>query len=526
MKNRQLIILVTSLIVIACSLFFYKVLALDFPLTPSGYSESWRIEAKVGVENTQTDAIAQLFLPQSEGNYGVVEEKFHSENFGLTLSVNKQGGRLVTWSASNLPESFFNLYYQADVYRFQKAESPIGTATDPSQFLEWKFAMDDYFISDARKAALNSLQKRIAESSATTDTYIKQTVKELTDDEISEEEKLLLSDPKRKLEGASRADGIVLLLRMGDIPARSVRGLDLRQSGRRVELVHWIEVWQNNKWQPYEIETGNPEIPQDYFAWWRGFRYPRVALVDGGKLTNVTFSVRPISNPLYQTSKVLAQIREDPIYKFTLFELPIDIQSVYRVLLLVPIGALVLIILRQFVGLRTFGTFTPVLVALSFWQTELLGGIILFSVIIAAGLMFRSYFEQLKLLSVPRLSAVLLVVILLMVSSSVILEVFAVGTGVRVALLPMVILAMVIERMSVVWEEYGQKEAINRGLASLLAAVLAYLVMSINYVAFLVFAYPELLLIVLAITILMGRYTGYRLLELYRFQSLVKQEQE
>ncbi len=183
-----------------------------------------------------------------------------------------------------------------------------------------------------------------------------------------------------------------------------------------------------------------------------------------------------------------------------------------------------LIILRQFVGLRTFGTFTPVLVALSFRETNLLGGIILFSVIVAVGLMFRSYFEKLKLLSVPRLSAVLLVVIILMVSSSVLLEMIQVGSGVRVALLPMVILAMVIERMSVVWEEYGAKESINRGLASLLAAVIAYLVMNISYIQFMVFAYPELLLIVLAITILMRRYTGYRLLELYRFRSLVEQE--
>ena len=208
----------------------------------------------------------------------------------------------------------------------------------------------------------------------------------------------------------------------------------------------------------------------------------------------------------------------------TLFELPVDIQQVYRVLLMVPIGALVLIILRQFIGLRTFGTFTPVLVALSFRETNLLGGIILFSIIVAVGLMFRSYFEKLKLLSVPRLSAVLLVVIILMVSSSVLLEMIQVGSGVRVALLPMVILAMVIERMSVVWQEYGAKESINRGLASLLAAVIAYLVMNISYIQFMVFAYPELLLIVLAITILMGRYTGYRLLELYRFRSLVEQE--
>ena len=520
MKNRQLIILVTSLIVIGVSLFFYKSTLLDFPLAPTAASESWRIEAKVDLESKAQDTIAQLFLPQSEGNFGVVEEKFHSEDFGLTLSVNKQGNRLVTWSANNLPDSRFSLYYQADVYRFQRAESPVGTARDPAQFLEYASWIESW--SGPSRAALNRLQKKIEKRSATTDSYIKQAVTELTDDKISEEEKLLLSDPTRRLPAAIQADGIALLSRMKGIAARHVRGLDLKQAGRRVQLVHWVEIWQDGNWQPYEIDTGTPGIPNSYFPWWRGF--PKAAKVDGGKLRNVTFSLRPITNPQYLTSKAIATIKQDPIYNLTLFELPVDIQQVYRVLLMVPIGALVLIILRQFVGLRTFGTFTPVLVALSFRETNLLGGIILFSVIVAVGLMFRSYFEKLKLLSVPRLSAVLLVVIILMVSSSVLLEMIQIGSGVRVALLPMVILAMVIERMSVVWEEYGAKESINRGLASLLAAVIAYLVMNISYIQFMIFAYPELLLIILAITILMGRYTGYRLLELYRFRSLIEQE--
>ncbi|ELS01080.1 hypothetical protein Xen7305DRAFT_00007810 [Xenococcus sp. PCC 7305] len=522
MKNRQLIILVTSLIVVGVSLFLYKSSVLDFPLVPDANSESWRVEAKLSLESTENNTIAQLFLPQSEGNFGVVEEKFHSEDFGLTLATDKRGSRLVTWSASNIGENRFNLYYQADIFRFKRAESPIGTARDPSQFLEWEFLVDS--VSDARRAALNSLQKRIERRSGTTDIYIKQAVSELTDEEISPEEQLLLDDPTRRLPGAKRADGIVLLLRMKGIPARSVRGLDLRKSGRRIDPVHWVEIWQDGNWQPYEIDTGTLGIPDYYFAWWRGFPARKVATVDGGKLRNVIFSVRPITNPQYITSKALSEIKQDPIYNLTLFELPVDIQQVYQVLLMVPIGALVLIILRQFVGLRTFGTFTPVLVALSFRETNLLGGIILFSVIVAAGLMFRSYFEKLKLLSVPRLSAVLLVVIILMVFSSVLLEMINVGSGVRVALLPMVILAMVIERMSVVWEEYGAKDSINRGFASLLAAIIAYFVMSINYLQFLIFAYPELLLIILAITILMGRYTGYRLLELYRFRSLVEQE--
>ena len=38
----------------------------------------------------------------------------------------------------------------------------------------------------------------------------------------------------------------------------------------------------------------------------------------------------------------------------------------------------------------------------------------------------------------------------------------------------------------------------------------------------LLFVFPELLLAVLAVTLLLGRYSGYRLTELYRFRVLAR----
>jgi hypothetical protein len=59
------------------------------------------------------------------------------------------------------------------------------------------------------------------------------------------------------------------------------------------------------------------------------------------------------------------------------------------------------------------------------------------------------------------------------------------------------------------------------GVGSMLVAVLAYLVMGMDWLEHLVFTFPELLLIVLAIVLLLGRYTGYRVSELKRFKALI-----
>ena len=79
---------------------------------------------------------------------------------------------------------------------------------------------------------------------------------------------------------------------------------------------------------------------------------------------------------------------------------------------------------------------------------------------------------------------------------------------------------MVIERMSVVWEERGAATSIREGMGSLLMAALAYLMMSMDILAYWVSVFPEVNLVVLGVIIALGRYTGFRVSELIRFSAL------
>jgi hypothetical protein len=58
------------------------------------------------------------------------------------------------------------------------------------------------------------------------------------------------------------------------------------------------------------------------------------------------------------------------------------------------------------------------------------------------------------------------------------------------------------------------------GIGSLAVAAIAHLVMVNAYVEHLCLVFPELLLVVLACTLLLGRYSGYRLFDLARFRVL------
>jgi len=207
---------------------------------------------------------------------------------------------------------------------------------------------------------------------------------------------------------------------------------------------------------------------------------------------------------------------------FSLLSLPLQTQNVYRILLLVPLGAFVMVVLRNMVGIKTFGTFMPILIALAFRETELLWGLMLFTLLVALALGVRLYLETLKLLLVPRLAAVLIIVILLMAGVSIISQKLGLERGLSIALFPMVILTLTIERMSMVWEEEGPGEAMLQGIGTLAVAVIGYLVMTNALLGYLVFNFPELLLVLLAVTLVAGRYTGYRLVEFWRFRSFLK----
>eukprot|EP01030_Chromulinospumella_sphaerica_P005411 gene5411-5289_t len=184
------------------------------------------------------------------------------------------------------------------------------------------------------------------------------------------------------------------------------------------------------------------------------------------------------------------------------------------IMVMIPIGVLVILVLRNLIGLQTLGTFTPVLIALAFRETQLGFGIVLFTIITALGLSLRSYLEHLKLQMLPRLSVVLTFVVVLIAAISLFSHKLGLERGLSVALFPMVILTMTIERLSITWEERGASHAMKVAIGTLFAATLAHLIMTIPELVYFVFTFPAILLIMVGFMLAMGRYRGYRLTEL------------
>lgn len=318
----------------------------------------------------------------------------------------------------------------------------------------------------------------------------------------------------------SRTRLLIDLLKMADIPVRMVRGLYLEDGRRRQPMLDMLEVYTDDGWLMFDPVTGVSGNPPNFFLWQRGGK----SLLDviGGTKSRVSFSMISQAVPARDLALKTSQADEAALIDFSIYDLPLEVQNAFKSILLVPIGTLVVLFMRIVVGLRTSGTFMPVLISVAFLQTQLLPGLAIFITIVSIGLWIRSILSQLNMLLVARLAAVMIVVIGIMGAMSILSWKLGITQALSVTFFPMIILAWTIERMSILWEEEGPKDVFIEGFGSLLVATMSYLLMSNAHVEHLTFNFPELLLVVLGITLMMGQYTGYRLLELRRFKPLVR----
>lgn len=505
MKQRYVYVLAAILTVIGLSIFAYKWRVLGFPIVEDEETQVWTIESAIKFDSGPGSIKVKLNIPTLTPGFRTHNENSVSRGYGFSLNY-PSGGREAQW-AIRRADGPQTIYYRISVYEDDTAELSDTTPPFPPPPV----------IEEPLKTAVDVVVSDVREHSADTASFTTELLHYMNDPSPGPNVELLMSE----VESPSDFVQIVTtMLAAARIPARMIRGFRLEGRQRSAQVVPWLEVHDGDRWRYFNPATGEENIPDKFLIWWRGSE-PLVS-VEGGSNVEVDFAVQEYHLDAVAIAERQARQQDSNLVDFSLYSLPIQTQAVYGVLLMIPIGALVMVLMRNFIGVHAFGTFMPVLIALAFRETKLLWGVVLFTLLVTLGLSIRFLLERLRLLLVPRLSAVLIVVVLLMLLISLVSHQLGMETGLSVALFPMVIIAMTIERMSVIWEERGAVDAMRAGLGSLAIAVFAFIAMGQRWLEHLIFTFPELLLVILAFTLLAGRYTGYRLFELSRFRELAQ----
>ncbi|MBL4606962.1 MAG: inactive transglutaminase family protein [Pseudomonadales bacterium] len=498
---------VLFLTVVGLSICYYKFAVLGLPLKPQQDTEVWTVQAKISFLGDGGPAIMELYLPNIIPGYLKLDEDFISGGFGF--SVSEEGDNRKAQWAIRRARDLKNLYYRIAVAR---SDHQVMWQSHPA----FPKAPD---YPEPYASAIRSVLDEARTSSADIATYTAEILQQLNSQTPNENVKLL----RNKAGSAEQwVKELINVLQGVRIPARILWGLTTSDASSYSQLEPLLQVHNGQKWLTFDPLTSERGIPANFFSWQVGSK-PLFHLT-GGEQVEVTFSVVKSYKEQIEVARSGAKYASSIFTDYSLLSLPVQSQSIYRLLLMVPIGALIVVFMRTLVGISTFGTFMPVLIALAFRETQLFWGVLLFSLIVAIGLMIRFYLERLMLLLIPRLASILIIVVILMLLISLVSHQLEADRLLSVALFPMVIMAMTIERMSITWEENGARDAILQGFGSLLVAILGYLAMTNEQLMYVMFVFPELLLVLLAASLWMGRYNGYRLFELYRFREMKKIE--
>jgi len=193
-------------------------------------------------------------------------------------------------------------------------------------------------------------------------------------------------------------------------------------------------------------------------------------------------------------------------------------------LLLLPIVAFVIAFTRNVVGIRGFGIFLPAALSVVFVATGPIVGIGLFLVIVVVSTATRMILRRLKikLQYLPRMAFILWAVVLGVLGILFLVPILRFSDLANVSIFAVLFLVLLAEDFTRVQLGKSVKTALNLTFETLILSLISFLFLTFQPLQKYVLLNPEVSLLVVAVAdLLLGRYTGLRVMEFYRFRKLI-----
>jgi hypothetical protein len=194
-------------------------------------------------------------------------------------------------------------------------------------------------------------------------------------------------------------------------------------------------------------------------------------------------------------------------------------------LLLLPIVTFIIAFSRNVVGIRGFGIFLPAALSVVFVATGPIVGIGLFLIIVAVSTLVRMILRKmkLKLQYLPRMSFILWAVVLGVLGILFLAPVVKFPALANVSIFAVLVLILLSEDFTRVQLGKSAKTAVSLTFETLILSLISYLFLTFQPLQQYVLVKPEVSLIIVgALDLLLGKYTGLRVMEFYRFRKLIR----
>ena len=524
-RKKTIRIIIAFLLAVMISIIGYKYFFLGYTFEAIVPQPNYSVNLSMSFTANGDDVAVRTFLPVNEQNQVISNEYIGGDGLDFRREITSLYNR-GDWTQYKANGAYtVNYSFNAKIRAMEFNISP--DLKIPDRYNE----TIDYFLKPTDVIQVNdSLIISLAEELKADDIYIADIVRSLFDYVYA-----LGSRPFKgttdavtaaKLQEAScngKSRLFSALARHLNIPSILVGGLILTQGSKRTSH-QWIELYIAGYWIPFDTLNGYfAELPENYLTLYRGdeslFRHSRNIGFDYRyDIRKKTLSNNRLEGFLVGSSFNLYHILTG------FFKISIAI-NILQFLLVIPLGVLVVVFSRNIVGINTFGTFLPALMAMSFQGIGLLPGIISFIFVLTITVLIRIPLDKIGLLHTPKLAVMMIAVIISLLGLTVIsnllnLETFSALNS--TALLPVAILTITSERIALTIEEEGMKHTLLIMMQTLIVMSASFVVMSSIALQALQIAFPELLLGVVAMNVWIGSWTGIRLSEMVRFRELYK----
>ena len=480
---------------------YYKIKYWGFSFSPKQNANVWAVEAHVTFTADGSPIKVSLAIPSQNKGFKILEENVIANGY----RNKKYADRIVFTTRNMIGEQ--DLYYKIMVFDNINGKDKLK---DKAPAKPQKPLFDNQ-----RQAQAEQVLQLANQMSGSDD--IEKLIILFNQEPLAPALKSYLPvqyPPKVKLELMQE------LLAVKGIASRTARGLRLEE-GQKITPYLMLEAYINGAWRIYDPLTGKRGLPDNFLLFQRGGK--SLLDVEGGTDSTVKFSIqKSITSTMNLASRRAKLSHKAGWFDYTIYNLPLAQQNTLKWLSVFPIGILLVVLMRNVVGVQTMGTFTPMLISMSLVKTGFVTGLVCFFAIILLGLGIRFIMSKLNLLLVPRISAVVIFVILIIHALTFVGYNFNIRIAQASVFFPIIITAWIIERASITWEEDGPLNAGRELFNSILVGVIVYFVIANDYIRHIMFAFNELNLVILFVVMLLGTYTGYRLNELKRFAPLAK----
>lgn len=191
-------------------------------------------------------------------------------------------------------------------------------------------------------------------------------------------------------------------------------------------------------------------------------------------------------------------------------------------LFLFPLVAGLVAFSRQVIGLSGFGLLTPAILAVAFLSTGGMVGLMLLSFVVLVSVLGKMLMKKIKLPYLPKLAVLIWAISLLVMS----LMVFLAGLGgenlMSVGIFPIILFILLAETFIEAQITKSFSASLSMLVETVILALVAYKLLSSHMIQEMVLVNPEIsAVVILMFDLLIGRYKGLRLLEIWRFRKLI-----